>query len=122
MKEILKITDTLLNNIFNNSDYTKVISLVCLLYIVYIAINKPSNTILVLFNNKYFIVLYLLFAFYINLYNPFIGLLLCIIFNIIINNLYKIKYTLVIEKYNGGGRRNKNQYYMERDVLSYFLT
>lgn len=120
MKEILKITDTLLNNIFNNPDYTKVISLVLCIYIVYIAIYKPSNTILVLFNNKYFIVLYLLFAFYINLYNPFISFLLCIIFSIILNKLYKIK--LVIEKYNGGGRRNKDQYHMERGVLSYFLT
>ena len=120
MKEILKITDTLLNNIFNNPDYTRVISLVLCIYIVYIAITKPSNTILVLFNNKYFIVLYLLFAFYISLYNPFIGFLLALIFGIIIDNLYKIK--LVIEKYNGGGRRNKEQYHMERGVLSYFLT
>ena len=120
MKEILKITDTLLNNIFNNQDYTKVISLVCLIYIVYIAINKPSNNILLLFNNNYFIVLYLLFTFYISFYNPFISFLFALIFGIIIDKLYKFK--LVIEKYNGGGRRNKDQYHMERDALSYFLT
>ena len=120
MKELLKITDTLLNNIFNNPDYTKIISLVCLLYIVYITINKPSNTILVLFNNNYFIILYLLFTFYISFYNPFISFLLALIFGIIIDNLYKFK--LVIEKHNGGGRRNKKQYHMERGVLSYFLT
>ena len=121
MKELLKITDTLLNNIFNNPDYTKVISLVCLIYIIYIHIDKPSNTILVLFNNNYFIVLYLLFTFYISLYNPFISLLLILIFGRIMDTLYTFK--LLIEKnYNGGGRRNNEQYHMERGVLSYFLT
>ena len=121
MTEILKITDTLLNNIFNNPNYTKGISFVCLVCIIYILMTKRlSNTVLLLFNNKYFIVLYLLFVFYVSFYNPFISFLFALIFGVIIDKLYKIK--LVIEKYNGGGRRNKNQYNIERDVLSYFLT
>ena len=83
-------------------------------------INEPSNIIIVLFSNKYFIFLYLLLIFYISFYNPFISFLLGLIFSVIIDKLYKFK--LTIERQDGGGRRNKEQYHINRGVLSYFLT
>ena len=106
MNNILNITDSLLNNIFNNQNYIKGISIICLLYIVYIISTEPSSIIILLFNNKYFVVLYLLFIFYINIYNQFISVLLAIIFCIIIDKLYKFK--LLINSYNGGSRDRKS--------------
>jgi len=120
MNQILNISDSLLNTIFSNPDYTKVISFILLLHIIFFMINEPSTIILVLFSNKYYVIMYLLFVFYISLYNPFISFLLALIFSIIIDKLYKFK--LIIEKQEGGGRRNKEQYHINRGVLSYFLT
>lgn len=117
---MLNISDSLLNMIFSNQDYTKIMSFILLLYIIFFMLNEPSNIILLLFSNKYFIVLYLLFVFYISFYNPFISFLLAIIICVIMDKLYKFK--LIIEPYNGGGRRKKKQYHIDRGVLSYFLT
>tara|TARA_Y100000589_G_scaffold314851_1_gene337712 strand:+ start:351 stop:704 length:354 start_codon:yes stop_codon:yes gene_type:complete len=117
---MLNMTDSLLNTIFSNPDYTKVISFILLLHIIFVTINEPSTIILILFSNKYYVIMYLLFVFYISLYNPFISFLLAIIYCIVLDKLYKFK--LIIEKQEGGGRRNKEQHHINRGVLSYFLT
>ncbi len=88
----------ILYTIFSNQDYIKVIRFILLLSILFLIMNEPSNIILNLFSNQYYIILYLSFVFYISLYNQSIGFLLALIFAMMLDKLYIFK--LSVEKKN----------------------
>lgn len=116
MNNVLKNSDLLVTSILNNSIYSKIIIIISIINIIYSITYEPSNIVILLFYNKYFIVLYLLLIFYITLYNPIISFLLAIHFIILMNKLLSFK---LIVKSNYGGK--KNEFYIKRDALSYYL-
>ena len=135
MNNILSYSEPFINKILTGIN-SKIIIILCIIFIIHAFFTEPSNTLILLFYNKYFIVLYLLLIFFTALYNPVIAILLTIYFDIIINKVIKFyvkpKYktnksnSLLIEYYITskkdeflGGR--KNSVYLTRNPLSYFL-
>ena len=119
MNNILFYSEPVVNKILTGNN-SKIINILFISLIIYALYKEPSNTQILLFYNKYFIILYLLLIFFTALYNPIIAILLSIYFNIIINKVMKFYQKTNYKSDNVLGGRKESHYFI-RNPLSYFI-
>ena len=122
MNDILINSNKLVYYFLNNKINAKIIITLLFISLIYFYINEPTNTIILLYYNKYYNIISLLLIFFISIHNPIIGFLLALNYSIIINKILSI--TLVIKSKYGGRKRKttESEFHIKRDALSYFLT